>query len=311
MDAVVPGDADFARLMGSRPMVAGTARGPVEYADVGEGPVVLSLHGSYGGWDYGVGMAAFLAVNGFRVIAPSRRGYLGSPLGTGISFEEQADSMAALLDVVGVQRVTVMGFSVGGPPAFQLAARHPERVCSLVQAHALCTAMHLTRSERMMWRLADYRAPSRAYMAVLRRMSARDPARPLMMALAEDATLGKDELAGLVARVLQDPLRSPFVMRVLAGVSLTRTAERFEGQREDDALMLAMGPMDLSAITCPTLLVGGMADKHRGHVEHAAASIDGSQVRWIAAGTHRGLWLSDDFAAHQAYVVEWVASRAA
>jgi pimeloyl-ACP methyl ester carboxylesterase len=291
-------------------MVASTARGLVEYADVGEGPVVLSLHGSFGGWDYGVGMAAFFAINGFRVIAPSRRGYLGSPLETGISFDDQADTMAALLDVLGIERVTVMGFSIGGPPAYLLAARHPDRIRALVAVHALCTAMHLTRSERMMWRFADHRALLRAYMAMMRRMLAADPARPLTMALAEDSTLSKGDLAGLVVRVLDDPMRSAFAVRVLAGASLTRTSERFEGQREDDALMLAMGPMDLSDVTSPTLLVGGTADKHRAHVEHAARTIEGSEVRWITAGTHRGLWLSDDFAAHQAYVLDWVTTRA-
>ena len=298
-------------MLATKPGVASTARGPVEYADVGDGPVVLSVHGSFGGWDYGLGMAAFFAVNGYRVVAPSRRGFLGTPLDGGTSFEEQADTMAALLDALGVEHVTVMGFSIGGPPAYLLAARHPDRVRSLVQAHALCTSMPLTRSARAMWWFTDHRASLRAQMAMLRRLSARNPAKALMMALAEDSTLSKPQLAGLVARILEDPGRSAFALRVLGGTSLTRPGERFEGQREDDAAMRAMAPMDLSGVASPTLLVGGMADKHRAHVDYAAKAIQQSEVRWITDGTHRGLWLSDDFADHQADVMDWVATRAA
>ncbi len=269
----------------------------------------MSLHGSFGGWDYGLGMAAFFATNGYRVVAPSRRGYLGSPLGTGISFEDQADTMSALLDTLGIEQVTVMGFSIGGPPAHLLAARHPERTRSLVQAQALSIAMHLTQYARAMWRLADHRASLRASMAMMRRMAARDPAKAPMIALAEDSTLAKQELAGLVTRTLEDPGRSAFALRVLGGTSLMRTGERFEGQRADDALMLAMGPMDLSGVTSLTLLVGPQPTSS-AHVDYAAHAIDHCEVRWITDGTHRGLWLSNDFADHQAHVLDWVAKRA-
>lgn len=306
MDVRYLADLEVAELMATTPMVATTSRGPVEYADVGEGPLVLSLHGSFGGWDYGLGMAAFFIANGYRVVAPSRRGFLGTPLETGVSYQDQADTMAALLDELGIDQATVMGFSVGGPPAYLLASRHPEKVRALVPAHALCTTMHLTRSARAMWKLSDSRLMLQAQMAILRSVFARSPAKALAMILAEDSTLDRSELAELAARVFEDPVRSSFAMRVGA-TSLVRTSERFDGQRADNALMLAMGPMDLSGVTAPTLLVGGTADKHRAHVDYAAQAINGSEVRWIKDGTHRGLWFSDDFASHQAYILDWLA----
>lgn len=305
-----PTDSDFAELLAVKPLIATTARGPVQYADIGEGPVLLSMHGSFGGWDYGLGMAAFFAVNGYRVVAPSRRGFLGSPLDTGISFEDQADTMSALLDELAIDRAAVMGFSIGGPPAYLLAARHPERTRALVQADAMCTSTHLTRAARAMWWLADHRAGLQVQMALLRRISTQNPARALAMVLAEDSTLGKQAVAELAARVLDDPGRTPFALRVL-GTSLRRTSERFEGQRADDALILTMDPMNLSGVGTPTLLIGGTADKHRGHIEYAARAIPHAEVRWIRNGTHRGLWLDDDCAEHQAYVLDWLMRQAA
>ena len=61
-------------------MRADTSLGPVEYVEAGGGPPVLFVHGSPGGSDQGALMGGFLAKAGFRVIAPSRPGYLDTPL---------------------------------------------------------------------------------------------------------------------------------------------------------------------------------------------------------------------------------------
>jgi DNA-binding SARP family transcriptional activator/pimeloyl-ACP methyl ester carboxylesterase len=60
--------------------------------------------------------------------------------GTGLSdrpagvqpLEERMEDAHAVLDATGLQRVHVLGWSEGGPLALLLAARHPERVLSLV-----------------------------------------------------------------------------------------------------------------------------------------------------------------------------------
>ncbi len=63
-------------------LIAETPRGPVEYARTGEGPVLVVLHGGMGGWDQGMFLAEDID-EGFTVIAPSRGGYLRTPLSTG------------------------------------------------------------------------------------------------------------------------------------------------------------------------------------------------------------------------------------
>jgi hypothetical protein len=55
---------------GSR--IAATACGPIEYAEMGEGPAVLLVHGAGGGFDQGIEFGGELARQGYRVIAMSR-----------------------------------------------------------------------------------------------------------------------------------------------------------------------------------------------------------------------------------------------
>jgi pimeloyl-ACP methyl ester carboxylesterase len=109
-----------------------TACGPIEYVIVGEGIPVLEAHGIFGGFDQGLVVARQILGEGFRIIAPSRFGYLRTPLPAGASPVSQADAYACLLDQVEIDRVTVMAHSAGSPSATQFALRYPERVAALV-----------------------------------------------------------------------------------------------------------------------------------------------------------------------------------
>lgn len=112
--------------------VAQTAVGPLEYATVGDGPPLLSIHGAGGGFDQGLTLAADLVGDGYRVIAPSRFGYLGTPIPADVSPASQADAHAALLAALSVEKPIVMGVSAGARSALELALRHPEKVEALI-----------------------------------------------------------------------------------------------------------------------------------------------------------------------------------
>lgn len=119
--------------------VAQTAMGPIEYRKKGSGPAVIVLHGAYGGYDESFLIADFLVSKGFTVIGVSRPGYLRTPLSVGQTPEQQADAMIALMDTLGLQKAAAMGFSAGSLTAFQMAARHPDRIwaCMLTGVGAL------------------------------------------------------------------------------------------------------------------------------------------------------------------------------
>ena len=69
-----------------------TGCGPVEYATFGEGHPVLVVHGIFGGYDQGLVIARGNVGERFRSIAPSRFGYLRSPLPEDASPAGQADA---------------------------------------------------------------------------------------------------------------------------------------------------------------------------------------------------------------------------
>jgi pimeloyl-ACP methyl ester carboxylesterase len=112
--------------------VADTPCGPIEYAERGDGPPVLVVHGAGGGFDQGLIIGAPLVKAGYRVIAVSRFGYLRTPLPQDASPMAQADAYACLLDALGLPRSDVLAASAGSPSALQFALRHPDRCKALV-----------------------------------------------------------------------------------------------------------------------------------------------------------------------------------
>ena len=106
--------------------------GQIEFALVGTGPPVLVAHGAGGGFDQALTAARRLTAAGFRVIAPSRFGYLRSSSPEGVTLADQADAYAVVLDALGVDHVAVIGVSVGALSALEFAVRHPGRCGSLI-----------------------------------------------------------------------------------------------------------------------------------------------------------------------------------
>jgi pimeloyl-ACP methyl ester carboxylesterase len=117
--------------------IAQTSAGPIQYALIGDsGPVILFAHGTPGGFDH----TPFFSSSGFegyRLLTPSRPGYMATPLDVGRTPEEQARAYAALLDELGIDKVVVIGVSGGGPSAISFAAMYPHRTLALIGLEAL------------------------------------------------------------------------------------------------------------------------------------------------------------------------------
>jgi pimeloyl-ACP methyl ester carboxylesterase len=121
-----------ARLEG-RSEVFQSRFGAMEYAIAGNGPPLLMIHCTGGGFDQGLAFTAPLVAAGWKVIAPSRFSYLRSAFPNDPSLDHQADAFADLLDYLKIDRLPVIGGSAGALSALQFAIRHPSR-CSAVVA---------------------------------------------------------------------------------------------------------------------------------------------------------------------------------
>jgi pimeloyl-ACP methyl ester carboxylesterase len=106
--------------------------GSIEYTEWGDGPALIVSHPLFGGFDVGSGLPETYIGGGYRFVAPSRFGYLGSSLPSRAMPADQADAYAVLLDALGIERSTMFGYSGGGPSAIQFALRHPDRTTALI-----------------------------------------------------------------------------------------------------------------------------------------------------------------------------------
>lgn len=126
---------ELRRKLMTSSQIAQTSKGPIEYVDLGRGPVVLHAHGMLGGcdhWKY----CEFLVQNGYRVIVPSRPGYLRTPVSLGRTPKEQAHLYAALLDALDIDHIAIYAVSQGGASALEFAQAYPNRCLELVLVSA-------------------------------------------------------------------------------------------------------------------------------------------------------------------------------
>jgi pimeloyl-ACP methyl ester carboxylesterase len=280
--------------------VVETARGPIEVARHGSGPPVLFVHGSPGGADSSVAMGRFLVDAGFALIAPSRPGYLGTPLEGRETIDDQADLLAALLDALEVERCGVVMWSGGGPSGYRLAVRHPGRVRALVPFSAVSHDYHL-EDEDLNSRLFMTTRPGNW---VLQFLADHAPKTTIAETLKAEGDLTRGELKALVDEVVRDDRQSDVVL-TMAHVCADY-AHRKAGMDNDFARFAAIESLELERIAAPTLVVNGDADTDvvPGYSDHAAATFPGGQRLVMARGTHLCLFAHPQCAAAQAQVVE-------
>jgi pimeloyl-ACP methyl ester carboxylesterase len=106
------------QLFRARPLLA--------HDDAGDGPAVVLIHGHPFDRTMWAGTVAALR-DEFRVIAPDLRGYGATPAVARVTLRELADDVEALLDALGVERSAVVGLSMGGLVAMELATADPAR----------------------------------------------------------------------------------------------------------------------------------------------------------------------------------------
>jgi pimeloyl-ACP methyl ester carboxylesterase len=104
----------------------------------GKGEPVVLLHGSFmtitNNW---TDMIARLSTSR-QVIAVEMQGHgRTADINRDFSFENLADDIAALLDYLKIKQADVLGYSMGGGVAMQVAIRHPEKVRKVVSISAV------------------------------------------------------------------------------------------------------------------------------------------------------------------------------
>ncbi|MBX9616756.1 MAG: alpha/beta hydrolase [Caulobacteraceae bacterium] len=249
--------------------------GRMEYAQAGSGPPVLMVHGTGGGFDQGLDFAAPLAAR-WRIIAPSRFGYLRSAFPDEPSSEHQADAFVDLLDALGIERVPIIGGSAGALPALQFAIRHPDRCSAVVAmvpaAHApgrppveppdpLAQAIitHALKSDFLFWLGTSLNED-----AMIRALLATDPGLVKAAGPAEQA-------------------RVRAILRNILPVSA-----RARGLLNDARLAYEPAPMPIERITAPTLALSLEDDRFQtlAAAQHIARTVPSAELAVFPTGGH-------------------------
>jgi 2-hydroxymuconate-semialdehyde hydrolase len=226
----VPG-TNLAALSPGR--IVDVAGRPVRVHEAGSGPAVLLLHGSGPGTTAAAAwgpLAAALAGR-HRVIAPDFAGFGESEGPTGRA--AWTAQMLGLLHVLGVERLAVVGNSMGGAIALSLAVARPGAVTRIAAIGTLGIAMPLPDGLDELWAYEPSAANARALLALLMHDESR---------ITEEAV----ELR-LLATLVPGP-RAAF-------------AAMFPPPRQRWVDDLALTPEELASIAVPVLLVHGAQDR--------------------------------------------------
>jgi pimeloyl-ACP methyl ester carboxylesterase len=101
-------------------------------AEAGTGPAIVMIHGFGAAIDWWDEIAPALAMD-HRVIRIDLIGHGGiAAPASGYTIPRQAELVAAMLDRLGIDRVTVIGHSMGGEVATALAERNPARIAAMI-----------------------------------------------------------------------------------------------------------------------------------------------------------------------------------
>lgn len=252
--------AEFIETL-SNPRAIQTARGPVSYLDVGEGPVVLALHGAMGGFDQSAILARLAVGDGYRIIAPSRPGFPGTPRTAPSGPQAQAERMLALLDALKIETCAVIAISGGGPCAIHIALRASLRCSALVLVSTVSGANPVEIPRRF----AAFK------------MIARIPGLPRLLKKAalrgSEARLVRSFPDPQVReRVVRDPETWALYQTLNAGM-FNQLPQRLTGS-EDDFVVTASTDFPLEDVRVPTLIVHGTEDPYVPYERHAVSARD-------------------------------------
>jgi pimeloyl-ACP methyl ester carboxylesterase len=212
------------------------------FVDAGEGPAVIFVHGLGASWQSWLENIPEFSRDR-RVVAMDLPGFGCSDLPEhDISIEQYADWTFRLLDELGIERGTIVGNSMGGFIAADMAIRRPDRV----QRLALVSAAVFWQEYRRAQPLVELARRSDAIVArALTRVTDDVATRPRLRAWAM-ATAG---------------FRYPHLIERQLAHELVRSARRTDGYLP--ALeALADFPLEeeLPKISCPALIVWGAQD---------------------------------------------------
>jgi pimeloyl-ACP methyl ester carboxylesterase len=188
------------------------------YIEKGQGEPLILLHGNGENCDYFKGQIEVFA-RFYHVYAPDTRGHGKTPRGNApFTIRQFADDLLAFMDLHGIEKAHLLGFSDGGNIAMIFAMRYPDRVDRLILDGANLDARGVKRSVQIPIEVG-YRI---ARLFARKSESARLKAE-LLGLMVNDPDVRPEELARIRAKTLvvagtRDMIREDHTRLIAAGI---------------------------------------------------------------------------------------------
>lgn len=285
------------------PRIIETKLGKIEVdLTEGEGPVLMGLHGGLGGIDQ-CRAAIDFASKDFRLLSLSRPGFLGTPLESGKSLEEQADLFAVALDELGIDKVAVFSISAGGLTAYTFAARHPDRIWALITADSISGYYDLPETAGPITQMIFLSDPGQK---LLQKMTKAKPDAFIKEIFRSEAYYTKEQMKKHLDFVLNDPYAHEFVTAFMNTMYPYKT--RKAGTMNDVDISRTIDHLPVEKIRCPTLVVHGTHDADVKFYDgvYAYEHIDNAERFWIEEGSHLAFWINPKSKEAQEYAIDFL-----
>jgi len=296
--------SEVMECLNAEPRTINTAMGPIEYGDRGQGSVVLAVHGGPGGFDQGLGLAEVFRKAGYRIIAPSRAGYIGTPPDKGQTYEQQAEMHKALLDALNIDKAIVVSASAGGPSAYTLAQQHPQKVRALIPIDSV--VMEYTKLKEIS-KTQEFIYLSKPGIWMIDYMMKHFPASMVKNFLSTESSLDAADVKKRMKEIVDDEDKMEFLKFMMATMTKKYDARK-PGLEIDINILGSIDKVPVQNITCPTLIVHGTADSDVGpnQAEYAHKQIPQSELFWVDKGSHIGFWVAAEAYEVQKKVIDWL-----
>lgn len=252
-------------------------------------PVVLSAHGGIGGADQARVMVDWLDDKKYRLLCPSRPGYLDTPLESGKTVEEQADLFAALLDSLKIDRAAVISASAGGPPAYMFAIRHPKRVWALIAIDSVSGYYDMPETAGP---IAQAIFTSQLGQKILKMIGEAKPEIFLQQIFQAESYFTKKQIKEHIDYTLNSPKAINFMKAFMD--TMNPYGPRKKGTENDMEQYRKLTHLPLENIVSPSLIIHGTHDADVKFYDgvYAYEHIPGAERYWIEEGSHLGFWFS-------------------
>jgi len=273
-----------------KPHIIETQKGKVEY-DFSEGdlPVVLCSHGGIGGLDQARVMVNWVDEAKYRLLCPSRPGYLGTPLKSGRTIEEQGDLFAALLDALKIDKVAIVSASAGGPPGYMFVICHPDRVWALVAIDSVSGFYDMPETAGP---ITQAIFTTNIGQKILKMIGEKKPEIFLKQIFQAEAYFTKEQIEKHLNYVLSSPEAIAFMRAFMNTMNPYNT--RKLGTENDMEQYRKLVHLPLEKVQCPSLIFHGTHDADVKFYDgvYAYEHILNCERYWIEEGSHLGFWLS-------------------